>query len=34
LRHGFITTALDAGVPRRELLEAASHADPRRTTRG
>jgi integrase/recombinase XerD len=29
LRHGFITAALDAGVPLRDVQEAASHADPR-----
>jgi site-specific recombinase XerD len=28
LRHGFITAALDAGVPLRDVQEAASHADP------
>jgi integrase/recombinase XerD len=28
LRHAFITTALDAGVPLRDVQEAASHADP------
>jgi integrase/recombinase XerD len=32
LRHVFITTALDAGVPLRDVQEAASHADPRTTT--
>jgi integrase/recombinase XerD len=32
LRHAFITAALDAGVPRRDVQEAASHADPRPTT--
>jgi hypothetical protein len=32
LRHAFITAALDAGVPLRDVQEAASHADPR--TRG
>jgi len=31
LRHGFITAALDAGVPLRDVQEAASHADPRTT---
>ena len=30
-RHAFITTALDAGVPLRNVQEAASHADPRTT---
>lgn len=29
LRHAFITTAPDAGVPLRDVQEAASHADPR-----
>jgi integrase/recombinase XerD len=33
LRHAFITAALDAGVPLREVQEAASHADPRTTIR-
>ena len=33
LRHGFITVALDAGVPLRDVQEAASHADPRTTMR-
>lgn len=28
LRHSFITAALDAGVPLRDVQEAASHADP------
>jgi integrase/recombinase XerD len=32
LRHAFIT-ALDAGVPLRDVQEAASHADPRTTMR-
>jgi integrase/recombinase XerD len=31
--HAFITAALDAGVPLRDVLEAASHADPRTTMR-
>jgi integrase/recombinase XerD len=31
-RHAFITAALDAGVPLRDVQEA-SHADPRTTTR-
>jgi integrase/recombinase XerD len=35
LRHAFITAAsLDAGVPLGDVQEAASHADPRATTRG
>jgi len=33
LRHAFITAALDADVPLRDVQEAASHADPRRTIR-
>jgi hypothetical protein len=32
LRHAFITAGLDAGVPLRDVQEAASHADPRTTT--
>jgi site-specific recombinase XerD len=28
LRHAFITGALNAGVPLRDVQEAASHADP------
>ena len=31
LRHAFITAALDAGVPLRDVQDAASHADPRTT---
>ena len=31
LRHACITAALDAGVPLRDVQEAASHADPRTT---
>ena len=31
LRPMFITAALDAGVPLRDVQEAASHADPRTT---
>jgi integrase/recombinase XerD len=31
LRHAFITAALEAGVPLRDVQEAASHADPRTT---
>jgi integrase/recombinase XerD len=30
LRHAFITAALDAGVPLRDVQEAASHADRER----
>lgn len=33
LRHAFITAALDAGVPLRDVQEAASHSDPRTTNR-
>jgi integrase/recombinase XerD len=33
LRHAFITVALDAGMPLRDVQEAASHADPRTTMR-
>lgn len=33
LRHVFITAALDAGVPLRDVQEAASHADPPTTMR-
>jgi integrase len=33
LRHAFITAALDAGVPLRDVQEAASSADPRTTMR-
>jgi integrase/recombinase XerD len=33
LRHSFITAALDAGVPLRDVQEAASHADQRTTMR-
>jgi integrase/recombinase XerD len=33
LMHAFITAALDAGVPLRDVQEAASHADPRTTMR-
>jgi integrase/recombinase XerD len=33
LRHAFITAALDAWVPLRDVQEAASHADPRTTMR-
>jgi integrase/recombinase XerD len=32
-RHAFITAALDAGVPLRDVQEAASHADPRTAMR-
>jgi integrase/recombinase XerD len=33
LRHAFMTAALDAGVPLRDVQEAAWHADPRTTMR-
>lgn len=33
LRHGFVTVALDAGVPLRDVQDAAGHADPRTTRR-
>jgi len=33
LRHAFITAALDAGVPLRDVQEAACRADPRTTMR-
>jgi len=33
LRHSFITASLDAGVPLRDVQEAASHCDPRTTMR-
>ncbi|MFI2202646.1 tyrosine-type recombinase/integrase [Streptomyces sp. NPDC020192] len=33
LRHGFITDALDAGVPLHEVQDAAGHRDPRTTQR-
>ena len=33
MRHAFITAALDAGVPLRDVQEAAGHSDPRTTTR-
>jgi integrase/recombinase XerD len=33
LRHSFITAALDAGAPLRDVQEAASHSDPRTTMR-
>ncbi len=33
LRHAFITASFDAGVPLRDVQEAASHADPRTTMR-
>lgn len=33
LRHAFVTLALDAGVPLRDVQDAAGHADPRTTRR-
>jgi len=33
LRYAFITAALDAGVPLRDVQEAAPHADARTTMR-
>jgi len=33
LRHAFITASFDAGVPLRDVQEAASHAEPRTTMR-
>lgn len=33
LRHSFVTAALDAGVPLRDVQVAARHSDPRTTTR-
>ena len=33
LRHSYITAALDAGVPLRDVQIAARHTDPRTTTR-
>jgi integrase len=33
MRHAFIIAALHAGVPLRDVQEAASHADPRTTMR-
>lgn len=32
MRHAFITAALDAGVPLRDVQQAARHADPRTTS--
>lgn len=32
MRHSFITAALDAGVPLRDVQHAARHADPRTTS--
>jgi site-specific recombinase XerD len=33
LRHGFVTAALDAGVPLHRVQDAAGHRDPRTTRR-
>jgi integrase len=33
LRHAFVTLALDAGEPLRDVQDAARHADPRTTRR-
>ena len=33
LRHTYVTTMLDAGVPLRDVQIAARHADPRTTMR-
>lgn len=33
LRHAFVTAALDAGAPLRDVQESARHADPRMTMR-
>lgn len=33
LRHSFITNALDAGIPLRDVQDAAGHSDPRITMR-
>lgn len=33
LRHTFVTAAFDAGVPDRDIQDAAGHADPRTTRR-
>lgn len=33
LRHSFVTNALDAGVPLRDVQYGARHSDPRTTTR-
>jgi len=33
LRHGMVTSALDAGVPLRDVQTAARHSDPRTTMR-
>jgi integrase/recombinase XerD len=33
LRHAFVTTALDAGVPLHDVQDSAGHSDPRTTMR-
>jgi integrase/recombinase XerD len=33
LRHSFVTLALDAGVPLRDVQDSAGHADPKTTRR-
>lgn len=33
LRHAFVTTALDAGVPLADVQDSVGHADPRQTQR-
>lgn len=33
LRHGYVTSALDAGIPLRDVQIMARHADPRMTSR-
>jgi integrase/recombinase XerD len=33
LRHGFVTAALEAGVPLHRVQDAAGHRDPRTTRR-
>lgn len=33
LRHAFVTNALDAGVPIRDVQFAARHSDPRQTVK-
>jgi site-specific recombinase XerD len=33
LRHTYVTTSIDAGVPLRDVQIATRHADPRTTTK-
>lgn len=33
LRHTYVSTSIDAGVPLRDVLIATRHADPRTTTK-